>query len=37
MRRFVCLIGRVQQGHRERRRVSATINRRRIVAIEFGV
>ena len=37
MRRFVCLIGRVQQGHRERPRVSATISRRRIVAIEFGM
>jgi len=36
-RRFVCLICRVQQGHRERCRVIATISLRRIVAIEFGI
>jgi len=36
-RRFVCLIGRMQQGQRERFRTMATISLRRIVAIEFGM
>ena len=36
-RRFVCLICRMQQGHRERCRAMATISLRRIVAIEFGM
>jgi len=36
-RRFVCLICRVQQGHREKYRVIATISLRRIVAIEFSI
>jgi hypothetical protein len=35
--RFVCLIGRMQQGQRERLRTMATISLRRIVAIEFGM
>jgi DNA-binding transcriptional LysR family regulator len=36
-RRFVCLVGRMQQGQRERFRTMATISLRRIVAIEFGM
>ena len=36
-RRIVCLIGRVQHGHRERRRVSAMMSRRLMVATEFGI
>jgi hypothetical protein len=34
---LICLMGREQHGHRERRRVSAMMSRRLMVAIEFGM
>ena len=37
MRCLAGLTGRVQHGHRERRRVSAMMSRRRMVATEFGM